>query len=60
MVGIYVEKLVEKGFVIIVYDVFYQGESGGELCQLENLYICIEDVSVVIDYLIMFFYVDNI
>lgn len=23
MVGIYVKKLVEKGFVIIVYDVFY-------------------------------------
>lgn len=59
IVGIYVVQLVVKGFVIIVFDCLYQGESGGMLCQLENFYVSIEDVSVVIDYMIMLFYVDN-
>ena len=57
--GTYAAKLAKLGFVTIVYDASYQGESGGEPRQLENPYIRTEDVSAVIDYLTTLPYVDN-
>lgn len=57
--GTYAAKLAEEGFITIAYDASYQGESGGELRQLENPYIRTEDVSAVIDHLTTLPYVDN-
>lgn len=57
--GTYAAKLAEQGFITIAYDASYQGESGGELRQLENPYIRTEDVSAVIDHLTTLPYVDN-
>lgn len=57
--GIYGEKLAKYGFVTIVTDGSYQGESTGEPRQLENPYVRTEDVSAVIDYLTTLPYVDN-
>ncbi|TRZ45111.1 alpha/beta hydrolase [Robertkochia solimangrovi] len=57
--GIYGRKFSEHGFVTIVTDASYQGESGGEPRQLENPYIRTEDISSAIDYLTTLPYVDN-
>lgn len=57
--GTYAAKLAREGFVTIAYDASYQGESGGELRQLENPHIRTEDVSAVIDYLTTLPYVDG-
>lgn len=56
--GTYAAKLAEAGFVTIAYDASYQGESTGDLRQLENPYIRTEDVSAVIDHLTTLPYVD--
>ena len=55
----YARKLASEGFVTIAFDASYQGESIGELRQLENPYIRTEDISAVIDYLTTLLYVDN-
>lgn len=57
--GTYARELAKKGFITIAYDASYQGESGGELRQLENPYIRTEDVSAVMDYLTTLPYIDN-
>lgn len=57
--GIYGRKFSEHGFVTLVTDASYQGESGGEPRQLENPYIRTEDISSAIDYLTTLPYVDN-
>lgn len=56
--GTYAAELARAGFVTIAYDASYQGESGGELRQLENPYIRTEDVSAVIDHLTTLPFVD--
>ncbi|MCB1377298.1 MAG: alpha/beta hydrolase [Alphaproteobacteria bacterium] len=56
--GTYAAELAKRGFVTIAYDASYQGESGGDLRQLENPYIRTEDVSAVIDHLTTLDYVD--
>lgn len=57
--GTYAARLAQAGFLTIAYDASYQGESGGELRQLENPYIRTEDISAVIDYLMTLPYVDK-
>ena len=47
--GLYAEKMAKQGFVTIVSDASYQGESTGEPRQLENPYIRTEDASGEID-----------
>ena len=56
--GTYAAALARAGFVTIAYDASYQGESGGELRQLENPHIRTEDVSAVIDHLTTLPFVD--
>ena len=57
--GTYARKLAEQGFVTIAFDRSYQGESGGDIRQLENPHISTEDVSAVIDHLTTLPYVDR-
>ncbi|UUC44424.1 alpha/beta hydrolase [Flavobacterium cerinum] len=57
--GLYAKKLADNGFVTIAYDASYQGESTGELRQLENPYIRTEDISAVVDYLTTLPYIDQ-
>lgn len=57
--GTYAAELAKAGFVTIAYDASYQGESGGELRQLENPYIRTEDVSAVIDHLTTLPFIDT-
>lgn len=56
--GTYGSKLAEEGFITLVHDASYQGESSGEPRQLENPYIRTEDISAAIDYLTTLRYVD--
>ncbi|WP_313231544.1 alpha/beta hydrolase [Sphingobium yanoikuyae] len=57
--GTYARKLAERGFVTIAFDRSYQGESGGDIRQLENPHISTEDVSAVVDHLTTLPYVDQ-
>lgn len=56
--GTYAAELAKAGFVTIAYDASHQGESGGDLRQLENPHIRTEDVSAVIDHLTTLPFVD--
>lgn len=51
VLGFYVQILVECGFVMLVFDFFYIGESSGEFCNIVLFDINIEDFMVVVDFM---------
>lgn len=55
----YAERLVKHGFVVLVYDTSFQGESGGEPRNIENPTVRVEDVKCAVDYLTTLPYIDN-
>ncbi|MFB5267590.1 alpha/beta hydrolase [Paenibacillus enshidis] len=57
--GIYAEKLAELGYVTIVFDASYQGESEGEPRYAEYPAARIEDIRCAVDYLVTLDYVDD-
>ncbi|TMV75505.1 alpha/beta hydrolase, partial [Thioclava sp. BHET1] len=57
--GIYAEKLAARGYVTLVFDPSYQGESGGEPRDLESPAVRVEDIRCAIDFLMMLPYVDE-
>ncbi|MGG3622394.1 alpha/beta hydrolase [Bacillus gobiensis] len=57
--GIYAEKLAELGYVTIVFDASYQGESEGEPRFAEYPAARIEDIRSAVDYLTTLDYVDE-
>ncbi|NMI03345.1 alpha/beta hydrolase [Paenibacillus sp. SZ31] len=57
--GIYAEKLAELGYVTIVFDASYQGESEGEPRHAEYPSARVEDIRSAVDYLTTLEYVDE-
>ncbi|MEK5056907.1 alpha/beta hydrolase [Paenibacillus shunpengii] len=58
-VGIYAQKLAELGYVTIVFDASYQGESEGEPRYAEYPAARVEDIRSAVDYLTTLDYVDE-
>lgn len=56
--GIYAEKLAELGYVTIVFDASYQGESEGEPRYIEDPAARVEDIRSAVDYLTTLDFVD--
>ncbi|KAF6796381.1 hypothetical protein CSOJ01_13230 [Colletotrichum sojae] len=50
-IGLYAQKLAVRGFVVLVYDSSYQGESGGEPRILEDPTTRVEDARCAADFL---------
>jgi len=57
-IGHYAERLAAHGFVTVVYDSSYQGESGGEPRLLEDPTVRVEDARCAADFLTTLPYVD--
>lgn len=56
--NVYGKALAEAGFVVLVFDASFQGESGGTPRYIENPYQRTDDVRYAIDYLETLSYVD--
>lgn len=57
--GIYAEKLANLGYVTIVFDASYQGESEGEPRYIEDPSARVEDIRSAVDYLTTLDFVDE-
>lgn len=57
--NIYGQALADAGFVVLVIDASFQGESGGEPRFTENPYHRIEDIRYAVDYLVTQDFVDE-
>ncbi|MBS6951862.1 MAG: alpha/beta hydrolase [Enterocloster asparagiformis] len=57
--GIYAARLAECGYVTIVFDASFQGESGGEPRYAEIPAARVEDIRCAVDYLVMLDFVDE-
>lgn len=59
VIGLYAKKLSEQGYVVLVYDSSYQGESEGEPRLLEDPTTRVEDARCAADYLTTLSFVDE-
>ncbi|MDS1003268.1 alpha/beta hydrolase [Clostridium sporogenes] len=57
--GIYAEKLAELGYVTLVFDASYQGESEGESRYIEEPAVRVNDIRCAVDYLTTLDFVDK-
>lgn len=57
--GIYAEKLAARGYVTLVFDPSYRGESGGQPRDLESPAARVEDIRCAVDFLVTLPYVNE-
>lgn len=55
----YAERMAARGYLALVFDPSYQGESGGEPRDLENPAVRVEDISCAVDFLMTLPFVDE-
>ncbi|KJV35703.1 alpha/beta hydrolase [Luteibacter yeojuensis] len=57
--AVYAGKLAERGFITLVFDPSFQGESSGTPRDLESPAVRIEDIRCAVDFLVTLAYVDD-